>query len=131
MLGIDTNIVIQILRSRESVEKLQLLHTEDLCTCEVVVYELLYGVHKARLFSAQRLKEIEAILDTFVYIFPLDRRASLLAAEIAGELTKSGRMIEHRDAMIAGCLLANGCKKLLTQNTKDFENIPQLRLVEL
>ena len=77
----------------------------------------------------KRLKEFNVLLDTFAYIFPIDRKASTKAAEIAGKLSRDGKSIGHTDALIAGSLLANGCNKFLTNNKKEFENIPGLEVL--
>lgn len=129
MLGIDSNILIDILRNRAAGVKLKEYEKEDLCTSEIVVYEILYGFYASQYFSNQKREEFEAILDTFTYIFPIDRRASFHAAQIAGILSKQGQTIEHSDALIAGSLLANGCKRFLTKNVKDFERISGLEIV--
>ncbi|MBI2581414.1 type II toxin-antitoxin system VapC family toxin, partial [Candidatus Woesearchaeota archaeon] len=68
-------------------------------------------------------------IDAFSYVFPIERKASTLAAKIAGRLAKAGQTIQHSDALIAGSLLANGCKKLLTKNIKDFERVPGMEVV--
>ena len=128
MIGIDTNIIIDILRKKEIGNYLQNLKSDDLCTTEIVVYEILYGLF-AQEFDKEQYAQFEAILDTFAYIFPVDRKAAVHAAQIAGRLAKTGKMIDHRDILIAGAFLANGCRKILTKNKKDFQRIKELEVL--
>ncbi len=129
MIGIDSNILIDLLRRKESFLKLNKYEAEDFCTSEIVVYEILYGIYAAHYDSDKKLKEFNAILDTFSYIFPIDSKASQKAAEIAGKLSRSGQTISHTDALIAGSLLANGCMNFITKNKKDFEKIKELKIL--
>ena len=131
MIGIDSNILINILRNKTFAIRLEKYSAEDLCTSEIVVYEILFGVFASQQFSEQKLREFYAVLDTFTHIFPIDRKVSLYAAKIAGRLSKSGQTIEHSDALIAGSLLANGCNKFITENVKDFERIKELEIIKV
>ncbi len=130
MLGVDSSVLIDVLRNKAVASKLQEYSAENLCTSEIVAYEILYGLYASKQFSEQRLKEFEAVLDSFTHVFPLERGASVLAAQIAGKLSRLGQTIEHSDALIAGTLLANGCRKFLTKNIKDFERIRELEVVK-
>jgi predicted nucleic acid-binding protein len=129
MIGLDSNILIGLLRKTILPQAISKHEKEGLCASEITVYEVAYGIYAAKIFNEIRLRQFEAVLDTLTHVFPLDRNASMKAAEIGGELTKQGRTIEHRDALIAGSLLANGCAKLITTNAKDFANIKGLSLV--
>lgn len=129
MLGVDSSILVDVLRKRDAA-RLDKLSAEELCTSEIVVYELLYGIYANKQFSEQKLRELEAVLDTFTYIFQIERKTAIMAAQIAGKLSKAGQTIEDADALIAGSLLANGCTRFITKNTKDFERIKELELVK-
>lgn len=131
MIGIDSSILIDLLRNKLEAEKLSSFLEDGICTSEIVVYEMLYGVYKARNFSHRQLKECEAVIDTFSSVFPIERKASVTAAKISGKLAKEGQTIQHSDALIAGSLLANGCKKFITKNVKDFERIEELELIKV
>ena len=129
MIGVDSDVMIDVLKNNQNViRKLSELPPDELCTSEIVVYEVLYGI-----FASQnpepRLKQFKALLDTFAYVFPVDRKSSLKSAEIAAKLTKSGKMTGHQDALIAGSLMANGCKKFVTGNAKNFRNISELEVI--
>ncbi len=129
MIGIDSNVLIDVLRNKSSISKLKDLPPEEMCTSEIVVYEIFYGIFASREFGEQQAKQFEAILDVFTHIFPIERKASVKAAMIAGKLSKSGNTIQHTDALIAGSMLANGCSRFLTRNVKDFERIKELDVV--
>ena len=129
MIGIDSSILIDVLRGDVSLERLQ--KYSDLCTSEVVVYEVSCGLYSSRNFHEKKIAQFEAILDTFTYVFPIDRRATLQAARIAGELLRTGRMIGHCDALIAGSFLANGCRKILTRNVSDFQRVQGLEVLRV
>jgi len=129
MIGIDSSIIIDILRNNQaSIKKLSELPSDELCTSEAVVYEILFGIFASK-HMEQRLKQFKALLDSFSYVFEINRKASLKSAEINGKLSASGKMIGHTDALIAGSLLANGCKKFVTKNVKEFKNIAGLDVI--
>ena len=129
MIGVDTNIIVDILRKHITLEKLQQYSDEDLWTSEVVAYELLYGAYASKEMTAEKIKYVEAILDTFIAILPINRKAVVEAAKIGGRLTKQGQMIDHMDVLIAGSLVAHGCKRFLTKDKRDFERIKELDVV--
>lgn len=131
MIGVDTNIIVDILRKHMSLEKLQQYADEDLWTSEVVAYELLYGAYASKEMTAEKIKYVEAILDTFIAIIPFNRKAVVKAAKIGGRLTKQGQMIDHMDILIAGSLIAHGCTKFLTKDKQDFERIKELEVITL
>src|SRR3989344_6133887 len=131
MIGLDSDIIISILRKMGDYKSLlKKLSSEEICTSEIVIYEILYGLYASRDFSERRIKEFEAIMDTFSYIFPIDRKASENAAKIGGKLSRQGKIVGHSDILIAGSLLANGCNIFATNNIKHFENIKELELIK-
>jgi len=129
MIGVDSSIIIDILRNNQiTIKKLSDLPSEELCTSEAVVYEVMFGIFAFN-YMEERLKQFKALLDSFAYVFPIDRKSSLKSAEINGKLSASGKMIGHTDALIAGSLLANGCRKFVTGNAKDFKNIEGFEVI--
>lgn len=129
MIGIDSSVLIDILRNKETAAKIHDYADEDFCTSEIVIYEILYGIYASRTGNERKLKEFMAVLDTFTHIFPVNRKVSLRAAQIAGKLSREGKTISHTDTLIAGSLLVNGCTKFMTANIKDFERIKELELI--
>lgn len=131
MIGVDTNMIVDILRKHMPLEKLQQYTDEDLWTSEVVAYELLYGAYASKEMAAEKIKYVEAVLDTFIAIIPFNRKAVVEAAKIGGRLTKQGQRIDHMDILIAGSLIAHGCTKFLTKDKQDFERIKELEVITL
>jgi len=129
MIGVDSTFIIDLLKSGGSAETFEPYAEEDLSTSEIVVYEVLQGIYGSRYFNETLLRTFEALLDTFTFVFPIDRKASRLAAKISAELQHAGKSIPHSDVLIAGCFLANGCLSILTKNKKDFERIEGLRVL--
>ncbi|MBI2141528.1 type II toxin-antitoxin system VapC family toxin [Candidatus Woesearchaeota archaeon] len=130
MIGLDSSVLIEILRDRASVAELRKYSEEEFCTSEIAAFEILYGAYALPKLNERKLMAAETLLDSLAYVFPVERKAARKAAEIAGHLSKSGQTIGHTDALIAGSLLANGCKKFITKNIKDFERIKELELVK-
>ncbi len=130
MIGLDSSILIEILRNRASVAGLRKYVEEEFCTSEIAAFEILYGAYALPKLDERKLMAAETLLDSLAYVFPVERKAARKAAEIAGRLSKSGQTIGHTDVLIAGSLLANGCKRFITKNMKDFERIKEFELVK-
>lgn len=131
MIGLDSSVLIEILRNRASVDELRKYVDEEFCTSEIAAFEILYGAYAIPKLNERKLMAAETLLDSLAYVFPVERKAARKAAEIAGYLSKIGQTIGHTDALIAGSLLANGCKRFITKNVKDFERIKELELVKV
>lgn len=131
MIGIDSNIIINILRDKKFAFEMQNYLKEEIYTSEIVVYEILYGLFASEQITDQKTKELEDFIDSFTYIFPVDRKASVYAAKLGGRLSKEGKIIGDNDILIAGTLLANGCKRFITKNIKDFSKIKELEIIKM
>ncbi len=44
-------------------------------------------------------------------------------------LMRSGKTIEMRDALIAGCMLKSSCHSIVTRNAQDFSRIPKIEVI--
>lgn len=129
MIGVDSTFLVDLLKSKANHNLFSPYAEEDLCTCEIVVYEVLQGLYGSKYFNEKLLEAFEALLDTFTFIFPIDRKASRMAAKIGSQLLRTGNKIGHSDILIAGSFLANGCTTILTRNVKDFERIKEMRVL--
>lgn len=90
MIGVDSSVLIDLLRNKLPASKLKELSNEDqLCTSEIVAYEVLCGIYSAQHSSEQRLKEFAAVLDSLTFIFPVERATSIKAAQIARQTFES------------------------------------------
>jgi predicted nucleic acid-binding protein len=92
----------------------------------ITVGELYYGAEKARWGKERRLK-LETTMKNFVVI-PYDHRIAKLFGLIVADRERLGRPISWADAWIAACAVCHEVP-LVTHNAKDFELLPNLRVI--
>lgn len=94
-------------------------------TTTVSSFELFYGAYKStqRENSVEKVSALLARLD----VLPLDCESSKKAGEVLAELSEAGKIIDFRDALIAGVAIANGMP-LVTRNKEHFTRIRGLKL---
>ncbi len=51
------------------------------------------------------------------------------SASIMVDLMRGGKPIEMRDALIAGCMLENSYRSIVTRNAEDFSRIPKIEVI--
>jgi predicted nucleic acid-binding protein len=73
--------------------------------------------------------QLDALLKD-VRILLLGRREAEEAASILVELMNKGKPIEMRDALIAGCMLRNAYRSIVTRNVDDFSRIKKLDVIK-
>lgn len=124
MKGVDTTFIIDILRNdRGALMKAIELDKEPIVfTTEANVYEIVSGVWQQKVNKEKALHDMEVLLGRFT-VLPLEHKGSLKAGEIAGLLSKQGRMIDDVDCLVAGILLTSGCDTVITRNVRHFERI--------
>lgn len=127
MRYLDTCICIEFLhgRLRYGYQLMREGGQEGFQLPSIVVAELWYGAEH----SSNPEKELK-VVGTFVDAFEIaafDKAAAKEYGRIRQLLSMQGNLIGDRDLMIAACALANGAT-LVTDNVKDFERIPGLRL---
>jgi predicted nucleic acid-binding protein len=62
-------------------------------------------------------------------IFALGFKEAEKAAKTFDFLESKGLKIDNNDILIAGIMLANGMKKLITKNVKYFEGIDEIEIL--
>ena len=131
MKVVDTTFLIDLLRGEAgAVEKAGELDEEGgAATTAVNVFELSYGVHRGVKDVERRLEEVKRVVSN-LRVFPLDQKAAMRSAEIAGTLDREGRGIDPFDALIAGIVMAEGAECVVTKNVSHFERIPGLKVEE-
>jgi tRNA(fMet)-specific endonuclease VapC len=67
-----------------------------------------------------------AVLDSLI-VYPFDSTAAARAAELRRGLLAQGKKANRLDTLVAAHAISLG-KVLVTNNTKDFEGIPGLKL---
>ena len=124
---LDTNICIYLLNRRppEVFEQLRQYAPNDIGVSTIVVSELQYGIAKSqqRKRNQQRLN---VFLSPFA-IIPYDHAAAQAYGDIRASLERAGQPIGREDLMIAAHAVALD-KTLVTNNTKEFERVPNLQL---
>lgn len=128
MIGLDTSAIIDLFRNNPALIAL-LEQIDDTVVLNQISYlEIMFGLD----FQSRNDRSEEEYYDSLFNLYkilPLDNISCKKAAKISLELKKLGRSIEQFDCMIAGILLSNGIKKILTRNRKHFENIKELEVI--
>jgi len=127
MKGIDTTFLIDILRNDKGavVKGIELDKEPLVFTTEANVYEIASGVWQQKINKEKALHDIEVLLDKLT-VLPLDHKGAIRAGQIAGTLSRQGKMIDDIDCLAAGILLTNGCSTIISRNVKHFRRIEGL-----
>jgi len=123
---LDTNIVIYTIRNRPGqVREAFKKHDQQMCISSVTYGELVYGAER----SAQperNLADIESLVARLT-VEPFETHAAEHFGQLRAELYRIGQPIGPYDTMIASHARAKGLI-LVTNNLKEFERVPGLRL---
>ena len=127
MIFLDTNIVSYYLNGNKAVtNEILNLFDEDitLCITAVNVYEVLKGFRwkKNKLFESK----FNSLL-RHLQVYTIDDTVIDIASKLYALLRKKGISIGDADILIAAIVIANN-GTLITNNTKHFENIEQLKV---
>ncbi len=127
MIMLDTNICIYILRDRPIALLDKLNGETDISISSVVYAELLYGIELSpkRLQKARKvqLKQFLQLLS----VIPWAEEAAIHYSQIRVALKKEGIPIGNMDLLI-GSHARSLNVLLVTNNTKEFDRIPQLKI---
>ena len=112
MTFLDTSVIIDFLAGDEKIVALikELSGKGEIKTTTITEYELLK--HKTELKRQVAENFLSAII-----VCPFDRASAEKAALLFEKLSKTGKMINENDLLIAGISLANG-EVLLTRDQK-------------
>lgn len=126
-LMLDTNICIYIIKNKPKTvrEKLQEHEVGDIVLSSITVSELYYGAYKSR-HVEKNLLALEHFLRPFD-ILEYDMQSSVEYGKIRAALEKKGQVIGGMDMMIAAHAKSEDTV-LVTNNTKEFERVENLRL---
>ena len=122
----DTNVIVRVLNGdRELINELSKI--SSLCTCTVVLGELMYGAAKSA-----HVVQNKQNAKSFCSRYPL-LGVSKIVAEFYGEIKKDllshGNVMPENDMWIAATALANDMT-VITQD-KHFEHIQNLMVIKL
>ena len=123
-LVLDTNICSAYLKNKPGILHRFVQYGGRLYIPSIVLGELLAGAIKEN--SQQRLEVIQKFSDQLT-VLNFDRKCAEKFGEIRGVQLRTGRKTKILDFMIACIALAHDFT-LVTNNTKDFEDIPGLRI---
>lgn len=124
---LDTNICIYLIKKRptEVLERFRQHPPKDVAISTITLFELQYGIEKSQ--YRQRSEDALAKFLLPLDLVDLDHSAAIEAASIRAQLEKNGMPIGPYDLLIAGVARSQGMT-LVTNNTREFERITELRL---
>jgi len=134
MILLDTSACIDYLNGNKELKKV-IEDQEDLIhITSITIYEMNIGFERTkRKISEQRYKQLYKPWLEFISsmeIFALGYKEAERAAEIYDTLESQGQRIDDNDILIAGIMLTNGIKQLITKNVKHFERIEDIELIK-
>lgn len=123
---LDTNIIIYVIKNRPEIARKKFKqHQDQMCISSITWGELVYGAERSSK-PEQNLADIEGMASR-MDILPFDSAAANHFGQVRAELYKAGKPIGPYDMMISGHARSLGLT-LVTNNIKEFERVPGLRL---
>jgi len=123
---LDTNMVIYTIKNRPGqVREAFKKHEGQMCISSVTWGELIYGTEKSSQ-PERNLADIEGLVAR-LEILDFGDQAAVHFGQLRVELYRQGKPIGPYDMMIAGHARSMGLI-LVTNNLKEFERVPGLRL---
>jgi len=133
MILLDTSACIDYLNGNKDLKKVVEDQDELLHISSITVYEMNIGFERTkRKISDQRYKQLYKPWVEFISgmeIFSLGFKEAETAAKIYDLLESQGQRIDDNDVLIAGIMLSNGIKKIITNNIGHFKRIEGLELI--
>ncbi len=128
---LDTSIIIDILRRKETARDFILDHMNDeIVTSAVCKAEIMTAVFREQTnLVAKRLRQVQEVFQTFTEVVAFDSGQAEIAGQLKAQLQKKGEMIDDLDILIAASALSLNAI-LVSHNTKHFRRIPSLRLID-
>jgi tRNA(fMet)-specific endonuclease VapC len=126
---LDTNTCIHYINRRNMrvYEQLIRLSPDDVCICDVVKFELYYGVYSSSR-TTENLENLQKFFGDFVSL-PFDGKAADICGRLRAQLKALGTPIGSYDLQIAAIALAHTLT-LVTHNTREFSRVDGLPLAD-
>lgn len=123
---LDTNVILDLIDMRAGVaERMKAVYRDhEIRMSDIVYYEVLRGF---RLRNAMRKFSVFMNFCKNIGIDFQTKESLELAAENYAHLTRNGITIGDDDILIGSLAIANGAV-MVTNNTRHFENLPNIRL---
>ena len=124
---LDTNICIYIIKKKplQVIQKLQSLDISDVAISSITLSELEYGVSKSAAVEKNKLALTQFLAP--IETIDFDDKSAEVYGRIRAHLEKRGTPIGPLDTLIGAHALSLGYT-LVTNNTKEFERIPDIEL---
>ncbi|MGK9176017.1 tRNA(fMet)-specific endonuclease VapC [Yokenella regensburgei] len=125
---LDTNICIFTIKNKPQIvrEAFQ-QHYDRMCISSITMMELIYGAEKS-VIPEKNLRVVEGFVAR-LEVLNYGIEAATHTGQIRAEMAKLGTPIGPYDSMIAAHARALGLV-LVTNNTREFERVPGLRLAD-
>jgi len=127
MIILDTSACIDYLNGNEDLKEILSEQESLVHLTSITIYEVSIGLERTkRKISEDRYKELYKIWMEFISsmeIFTLGFNEAEKAVKIYDALESKGQRIDDNDILIAGIMLSNGIKRIITKNIKHFEII--------
>jgi len=134
MILLDTSACIDYLNGDKEIKKCISKQEDLIHITSITVYEINIGLERTkRKISTKRYSELYKIWTEFISsmeIFPLGYKEAEIAAKIYDDLESQGQRIDDNDILIAGIMLANGIKKIITKNANYLERIKDIEIIQ-
>lgn len=128
MIGLDTRTIIDISKSNPDIKLILGKIDEPLVSTIINYQELMFGLDFDKKEHKEEGKYYEEFFDN-IFLLSLTKESSKKASEIFRGLQKKGADVGRFDSMIAGILLQNGIRKIITRNVKHFSKIKEIELI--
>lgn len=134
MIILDTSACIDYLNGNVNLKKILSEQESLVHLTSITIYEVSIGLERTkRKISEERYKELYKIWMDFISsmeIFTLGFKEAEKSAKIYDALESKRQRIDDNDILIAGIMLSNGIKKIITKNIKHFEMIESIELIQ-
>lgn len=140
MIVIDTTVAISIIHQKISNLQFKKIITteENIVITAPSMYEIYYGLFKLKRKKGQNInekkwnQELVSIqkLSKVLSVLPYTLESARISADIYTELVSKGISIDLFDCFIAGTALSHNYNRILTENVKHFERIPNFNCIE-
>lgn len=130
MVCLDSSFIIDFLKNDKSAIKIyEKYMDEDLYVSEITLFEVATGF----LYNEYKYKQskLEGFIDFIseLNILSTSNLHSFEAAKINASFIFHGKKIEPNDCIIAGTMIANNVKRIITKNKKHFSKIKKIQVL--
>jgi tRNA(fMet)-specific endonuclease VapC len=128
MIFLDTDTISYYFNSNTKIKEkiLEAIdNDENICTTVINIYEILKGLRWKN--NEKKESQFKEFLED-VTVFTIDENVIDIASNIYSYLRKKGKPVGDADILIASIVIRNE-GILVSNNTKHYENIEQLKLI--